>query len=84
MIPVIVREVVATPAGPVGKGWPDIAHLGPQQVCCACRVAKGLDAGDPYARKGDARFCPDCWRCLPASEIERVVREVALCGVPLS
>lgn len=32
----------------------------------------------------DAVFCEDCWHDLPISERDRVAREIALRGVPLS
>jgi hypothetical protein len=57
---------------------------GPQEVCAACGAVKGLDEGVPYLRREDARFCPACWRRLTPLQIERVVRMVALRGVPLS
>lgn len=52
--------------------------------CTACGTDLGADTATPTLRKGDARFCAVCWSRLSASRIERVVREVALRGVPLS
>ena len=57
---------------------------GPQQMCCACGAITALYGEVRYARQGDARFCPTCWRDLAPEMIERLVREVALRGVPLS
>jgi hypothetical protein len=54
------------------------------QVCCACGAVEGADKGGAYVRQGDAWFCEDCWQRLPTDAVERVVREVALRGVPLS
>lgn len=63
---------------PIGKG----------RVCCACgAVERGdvmVSVAVSYARKGDAWFCEECLRDLPAYEVDRRVREVALRGVPLS
>ena len=53
-------------------------------TCCACSAVKGTDKLVAYVRSGDAWFCDDCWHRLPADALERVVREVALRGVPLS
>jgi uncharacterized protein YlaI len=53
-------------------------------VCCACSAVEGTDKMVTYVRTGDAWFCDDCWHRLPADAVERVVREVALRGVPLS
>jgi hypothetical protein len=52
--------------------------------CCACSAVEGTDKMVAYVRTGDACFCEDCWHRLPADALERVVREVALRGVPLS
>jgi hypothetical protein len=56
---------------------------GAEQVCDACGAAAGVNKAVPYERRGDAWFCDDCWQHLPADEVERIVREVALRGVPL-
>jgi hypothetical protein len=53
-------------------------------ACCACSAVKGTDKTVPYVRTGDACFCDDCWHRLPADALKRIVREVALRGVPLS
>jgi hypothetical protein len=53
-------------------------------ACCACSAVKGTNRLVAYVRRGDARFCDDCWHRLPADALERIVREVALRGVPLS
>ena len=53
-------------------------------TCCACGAVKGTDKLVAYVRTGDAWFCDDCWHRLPADALKRVVREVALRGVPLS
>jgi len=80
------RQIVAMPVerGRPGIGGGRALASQAQQICCACDAIKGVDDGTPYAREGDARFCADCWRRLPAAEIARMVREVALRGVPLS
>jgi hypothetical protein len=54
------------------------------QACCACSTVESTDKTVPYVRTGDACFCDDCWHRLPADALERIVREVALRGVPLS
>jgi hypothetical protein len=56
---------------------------GTEQVCYACGAATGANTALSYERRGDAWFCDDCWQHLPAHEVERIVREVALRGVPL-
>ena len=56
---------------------------GTEQVCYACGAAAGANQAVSYERRGDAWFCHDCWQMLPAVEVERIVREVALRGVPL-
>ena len=53
-------------------------------ACCACSAVKGTDKTVLYVRTGDACFCDDCWHRLPADVLNRIVREVALRGVPLS
>jgi hypothetical protein len=53
-------------------------------ACCACSAVKGTNKLVAYVRRGDACFCDDCWHRLPADALERIVREVALRGVPLS
>ena len=53
-------------------------------VCCACGAVEGAEKAVSYVRKGDAWMCDDCWNDLPQDEVERIVREVALRGVPLS
>ena len=67
---------------PAARGRPGADRA--RQACCACGATSELGETDPYARRGDARFCPDCWDCLSPGEIERVVREVDLRGVPWS
>ena len=57
---------------------------GPQQMCCACGAITDLYGRVQYVRQGDARFCPTCWHDLSPETIGRLVREVALRGVPLS
>ena len=56
---------------------------GTEHVCYACGAAVGANKTMFYERRGDAWFCDDCWQHLPAHEVERIVREVALRGVPL-
>jgi hypothetical protein len=56
---------------------------GTELVCYACGAATGANKAVSYERRGDAWFCDDCWQHLPAHEVERIVREVALRGVPL-
>jgi hypothetical protein len=56
---------------------------GPGHVFCACGAAAGANKAVSYERRGDAWFCEDCWRHLPPNKVERIVREVALRGVPL-
>jgi hypothetical protein len=51
--------------------------------CSTCGVVAGAHKAVSYERRGDAWFCDDCWQRLPAHEVERIVREVALRGVPL-
>ena len=53
-------------------------------ACCACSAVEGTDKMVAYVRTGDVCFCDDCWHRLPADALERIVREVALRGVPLS
>ena len=53
-------------------------------ACCACSAVERTDKMVAYVRTGDACFCDDCWHRLPADALERIVREVALRGVPLS
>ena len=61
-----------------------LVRLAVEHVCCACGAVEGTDKMAAYVRTGDAWFCDDCWRRLPADALKRVVREVALRGVPLS
>jgi hypothetical protein len=56
---------------------------GTGHVCSACGAAAGAHKGVSCERRGDAWLCDDCWQHLPAHEVERIVREVALRGVPL-
>ena len=56
---------------------------GTEHMCYAYGVAAGATKALSYERRGDAWFCDDCWQHLPAHEVERIVREVALRGVPL-
>jgi hypothetical protein len=56
---------------------------GTEYVCYACGAAAGANQAVSYERSGEAWFCNDCWQHLPAVEVERIVREVALRGVPL-
>ena len=58
--------------------------LATRHVCCACSAVEGTDKLGTYVRTGDAWFCGDCWHRLSADALQRVVREVALRGVPLS
>jgi hypothetical protein len=61
-------------------------------ACCACSAVEGtdkmadegIDKMVAYVRTGDAWFCDECWHRLPANALKRIVREVALRGVPLS
>jgi hypothetical protein len=85
MTTMVERQPQATPAREEGWAWVrQHEQGGPQEVCAACGALKGVDEGVPYLRKGDARFCTTCWRGLMPADIERVVRAVALRGVPLS
>jgi hypothetical protein len=52
-------------------------------VCCACGAVTSANKVVSCERRRDAWFCDDCWQMLPTNEVERIVREVALRGVPL-
>ena len=56
----------------------------PHQVCHACGRIEAAASARHWRRQGDATFCSACWRQLPADEVQCVVQEVALRGVPLS
>lgn len=56
---------------------------GTEHVCYACGAGAGASIAVSYERRGDAWFCNDCWQHLPANEVERIMREAALRGVPL-
>ena len=63
---------------------PCLAASYPHQVCHACGRIEAAASARHWRRQGDATFCSACWRQLPADEVQCVVQEVALRGVPLS
>ena len=56
---------------------------GTGHVCCACGAAADGNKAVSCEGRGDTWFCAGCRQHLPANEVERIVREVALRGVPL-
>ena len=61
---------------------PTVAPIRSRDICMLCgRIAPASKA---LVRIDDVTFCEDCWHDLSMSEIERVVQEVALRGVPIS
>jgi hypothetical protein len=71
-------------AGPEPTALPCPAASHPHQVCHACGRIEAAASARDWQRVGDASFCSACWRQLPADEVQCVVQEVALRGVPLS
>jgi hypothetical protein len=71
-------------AGPEPTALPCPAASHPHQVCHACGRIEAAASARDWTRQGDASFCSACWRQLPADEVQCVVQEVALRGVPLS
>ena len=56
---------------------------GTELVCYACGAATGANKAVSCEGRGDTWFCAGGRQHLPANEVERIVREVALRGVPL-
>jgi hypothetical protein len=77
----LLRQQYARPEPP-SPPRPAASH--PHQVCDACGRIEAAALTRDWTRQGDASFCSACWRQLPAAEVQGVVQEVALRGVPLS
>jgi hypothetical protein len=77
----LLRQQCACPE-PTAPPCPAASY--PHQVCHACGRIEGAASTQDWTRQGDASFCSACWRQLPADEVQCVVQEVALRGVPLS
>lgn len=83
------RAVRVQASGDQGNALPD-THAGPPapvrhcEACGAAAVRVGAEAKAVPARWGEVWLCDNCLRTLPATQIERRTREIALRGVPLS